>query len=155
MIRRPPMRTSTRARKASTTNISRPSPARATERHRSLSETLIADYSLALKTSGANPMRLVICTVLAVSVSSPLFAQTQPTAGQLPTPEEIANKDIITVALGGAYVPDYEGSDDYRLIPAGAIRGKVSGISFTTRGSYLYVDVIPGNAKVDFDAGPI
>jgi MipA family protein len=100
-------------------------------------------------------MRHAICAALAVSVSSPLFAQTQPTAGTLPTPEEIANKDIVTVAVGGAFVPDYEGSDDYRLIPAAAIRGKVSGISFTTRGSYLYVDVIPGNAKVDFDAGPI
>ena len=42
-----------------------------------------------------------------------------------------------------AIVPDYEGSDDYRIIPAGAIRGKVSGISFTTRGTYLYVDVVP------------
>jgi outer membrane scaffolding protein for murein synthesis (MipA/OmpV family) len=100
-------------------------------------------------------MRHVLWAALAVSVSSPLLAQTQPTAGQLPTPDEIANKDMVTVALGGAYVPDYEGSDDYRLIPAGAIRGKISGISFTTRGSYLYVDVIPGNAKVDFDAGPI
>jgi outer membrane scaffolding protein for murein synthesis (MipA/OmpV family) len=62
---------------------------------------------------------------------------------------------MVTVAGGAAIVPDYEGSDDYRIIPAGAIRGKVSGISFTTRGSYLYVDVVPGNAKLDFDAGPI
>jgi outer membrane scaffolding protein for murein synthesis (MipA/OmpV family) len=100
-------------------------------------------------------MRHIICAALAVSASAPLFAQTQPTAGSLPTPEEIANKDIVTVAVGGGVVPDYEGSDDYRIIPAAAIRGKVSGISFTTRGSYLYVDVIPGNARVDFDAGPI
>ncbi|HWI88603.1 MAG TPA: MipA/OmpV family protein [Sphingomicrobium sp.] len=100
-------------------------------------------------------MRHVICAAVAVSVSSPLFAQAQPTAGSLPTPEEVANKDIVTVAVGGAVVPDYEGSDDYRIIPAAAIRGKVSGISFTTRGSYLYVDIVPGNAKVDVDAGPI
>ncbi|MGN6058714.1 MAG: MipA/OmpV family protein [Sphingomicrobium sp.] len=98
-------------------------------------------------------MRHVICAALAASVSSPLLAQTQPTA--MPTPEEIAGKDMVTVAVGGAVVPDYEGSDDYRIIPAAAIRGKVSGISFTTRGSYLYVDVLPSSGKVSFDAGPI
>ena len=53
-------------------------------------------------------------------------------------------------------IPDYEGSDDYRCIPAAAVRGQVSGISFSTRGTYLYVDVIPrGTGKLDFDAGPI
>lgn len=100
-------------------------------------------------------MRHVLCAALAVSVSSPLFAQTQPTAGQLPTPEEIASKDSVTVGAGVAIVPDYEGSNDYRIIPAGAIRGKISGISFTTRGSYLYVDVLPNTGKVTFDVGPI
>jgi outer membrane scaffolding protein for murein synthesis (MipA/OmpV family) len=100
-------------------------------------------------------MRHLIWAAVAASISSPLLAQTPPTAGALPSPEEIAGKDMVTVAGGAAIVPDYEGSDDYRIIPAGAIRGKVSGISFTTRGSYLYVDVVPGNAKLDFDAGPI
>lgn len=100
-------------------------------------------------------MRHVLCAALAVSVSSPLFAQTQPTAGQLPTPEEIARKDSVTVGAGVAIVPDYEGSKDYRIIPAGAIRGKISGISFTTRGSYLYVDVLPNTGKLTFDVGPI
>jgi outer membrane scaffolding protein for murein synthesis (MipA/OmpV family) len=100
-------------------------------------------------------MRHVICAAIAASVSSPLFAQAQPTAGSMPSPEEIATKDTVTVALGAAVTPDYEGSDDYRIIPAVAIRGRVSGISFSTRGSYLYVDVVPGNAKIDFDAGPV
>jgi outer membrane scaffolding protein for murein synthesis (MipA/OmpV family) len=62
---------------------------------------------------------------------------------------------MVTVAVGGAITPDYEGSDDYRIIPAAAIRGKVGGISFNTRGTYLFVDVVPGNAKIDFDAGPV
>jgi MipA family protein len=100
-------------------------------------------------------MRHFTCALLAAWLASPALAQTEPTAGALPTPEEIANKDIVTIAAGGAIVPDYEGSDDYRIIPAGAVRGKVGGISFTSRGTYLYVDVIPGNAKLDFDAGPI
>jgi MipA family protein len=100
-------------------------------------------------------MRYLTCFALAASVASPAFAQSQPTAGALPTPEEVANKDTITVAAGAAIVPDYEGSDDYRIIPAGAIRGKVHGFSFTTRGSYFYLDVIPQSGKVDFDVGPI
>jgi MipA family protein len=100
-------------------------------------------------------MRYLTCFALAASVASPAFAQSQPTAGALPTPEEVANKDTITVAAGAAIVPDYEGSDDYRIIPAGAIRGKVHGFSFTTRGSYFYLDVIPHSGKVDFDIGPV
>jgi outer membrane scaffolding protein for murein synthesis (MipA/OmpV family) len=100
-------------------------------------------------------MRQLTCAAIAACIASPALAQSEPTSGSLPTPEEIANKDIVTVAVGGAMVPDYEGSDDYRIIPAGAIRGKVSGISFVSRGTYLYVDAIPGNAKIDVDAGPI
>ena len=100
-------------------------------------------------------MRQLTCLALAASLASPAFAQSEPTAGSLPTPEEIAKKDSVTVALGGAIVPDYEGSDDYRIIPAGAIRGKVGGISFNTRGTYLFVDVIPSSGKFEFDAGPI
>jgi outer membrane scaffolding protein for murein synthesis (MipA/OmpV family) len=73
----------------------------------------------------------------------------------MPSPEELAKKDTVTVAVGGAITPDYEGSDDYRIIPAAAIRGKVGGVSFTTRGTYLFVDVVPGSGKLTFDAGPI
>lgn len=100
-------------------------------------------------------MRQLTCLALAASLATPAFAQSEPTAGSLPTAEEIAKKDSVTVAIGGAIVPDYEGSDDYRIIPAGAIRGKVGGISFNTRGTYLFVDVIPSSGKFEFDAGPI
>lgn len=74
----------------------------------------------------------------------------------MPTPEEIANRDIFTVGVGGAYLPDYEGSDDYRLIPAAAIRAKVAGHSILSRGLYLYADALPDRGeKVKFDLGPI
>jgi len=100
-------------------------------------------------------MRQLTCALLAACLASPALAQTAPTAGSLPTPEEIARKDSVTVGVGAAIVPDYEGSDDYRIIPAGAIRGKVSGISFVTRGTYLYLDVIPHSGNFDFNVGPI
>lgn len=84
--------------------------------------------------------------------STPALAQQQQ---PLPSPEEINAGNSFTVAGGGGIIPDYEGSDDYKFIPAAAIRGKVGNISFTTRGLYLYVDVINSSGKVDFDVGPI
>ena len=102
-------------------------------------------------------MRRFACLALAACcISSPAFAQNQPAAGQLPSPQDVSKRDTVTVGIGAAVTPDYEGSDDYRIIPAAAIRGQVSGISFTTRGTYLYVNVIPkSGGKLDFDAGPI
>jgi outer membrane protein len=97
-------------------------------------------------------MRYVSLLALAACCSAPALAQDK---APLPTPEEINRADSFMIAGGGAIIPDYEGSDDYKLIPAAAIRGKFSGISFTTRGTYLYVDVVNGSGKVDFDVGPI
>ena len=89
----------------------------------------------------------------ALCAASPAWAQSDE---PLPSPEEVNSGNGFTIGLGAAMVPDYEGSDDYRVIPAGAIRGKVGGVSFQTRGTYLYVDVIAGGAgKVDLDVGPI
>lgn len=96
-------------------------------------------------------MRLISMIALAaLGAASPALAQ-EP----LPSPEEINASNSFTIAGGGAIIPDYEGSDDYKFIPVGAVRGKVGTISFTTRGMYLYVDVINGSGKVDFDVGPI
>ncbi len=101
-------------------------------------------------------MRYLAGVALAAScLGAPAFAQSMPPGGDLPSPAELANTDTITVGLGAGIVPDYEGSDDYRIIPAGAIRGRVKGISFSTRGLYLFVDVVPDGEGMGFDAGPI
>ena len=100
-------------------------------------------------------MRTSICAALAVCLASPSFAQSQPTAAQLPNADEVSNRDTLTVAVGGAVLPDYEGSDDYRIIPAGAVRGQYHRIGFTTRGSYLYVDFVPRVAQARHRLGPI
>jgi outer membrane scaffolding protein for murein synthesis (MipA/OmpV family) len=89
---------------------------------------------------------------VALMSGAPAFAQSS--GDQLPDPND--KSDTFTIAGGAAYIPDYEGSDDYRIIPAVAIRGRVSGISFFTRSTYLYVDVVPrGEGAVEFDVGPI
>ena len=101
-------------------------------------------------------MRVLAGVALAVCcAATPAFAQSMPPGGELPSPAEIASKDTITVGLGAGIAPDYEGSDDYRFIPGGAIRGRVKGISFSTRGLSLFVDVVPDGDKFGFDAGPI
>jgi outer membrane scaffolding protein for murein synthesis (MipA/OmpV family) len=101
-------------------------------------------------------MRRFICLALAGCwVASGALAQSNPAGAQMPSAEDLAKRNTVTLGVGGAVVPDYEGSNDYRIIPAGAIRGQVSGISFTTRGAYLYVDVVPHSGKFDFNAGPI
>jgi MipA family protein len=99
-------------------------------------------------------MRHFACVALLACIGSPALAQTPPTGG-MPTPEEVSNRDMITVGVGGAVLPDYEGSDDYRIIPAAAVRGKVNGISFSTRGTYLATDLIANSGKVGFDLGPM
>lgn len=81
--------------------------------------------------------------------AAPAFAQDAP----LPDPE--AGGNSFTIGAGAATNPDYEGSDDYRFIPAAFVRGKVGDISFTTRGLALYVDLISSDSNVDFDLGPI
>ena len=98
-------------------------------------------------------MRGLISLALAsCCLASPALAQESATA--LPPPDQ-AGKGL-TIALGVGTTPDYVGSNDYRIIPAGAIRGTVGTVSFTTRSTYLYADFFPRNASnVDFDLGPI
>lgn len=88
-----------------------------------------------------------------LATAAPAFSQTAGDPG-LPDPND--RSDTFTIAAGGAYIPDYEGSDDYKFSPFGAIRGRVSGLNFSTRGTYLYVDLIRQPTDgIDIDAGPI
>jgi outer membrane scaffolding protein for murein synthesis (MipA/OmpV family) len=62
---------------------------------------------------------------------------------------------LYTVGVGAAFQPDYEGSDDYRFIPAAALRAKINGISITTNGPYVYIDGVRKHGPFSIDAGPI
>jgi outer membrane scaffolding protein for murein synthesis (MipA/OmpV family) len=88
-----------------------------------------------------------------LACAAPAFAQSSGDPG-LPDPND--QSDTFTIALGGAWVPDYEGSDDYEGMPFAAIRGRVGGMSFSTRGTYLYLDLIRRPSEgIDIDVGPI
>lgn len=97
-------------------------------------------------------MKSILLATALAAIAAPAFAQ----SGEAPLPDPNDQSDTFTIGAGAAFIPDYEGSDDYRLIPAAAVRGRVGGIAFFSRGTYLYADFIPrGDGKVEFDAGPI
>lgn len=96
-----------------------------------------------------------VCLAMAIGLCSPAFAQRDPAGSALPSPDEMSKRDTVTIGTGVAVIPDYEGSNDYRLIPVAAIQARLHGISFSTRGTYLYADLLSAGSKVDFDLGPI
>ena len=88
----------------------------------------------------------------ALFAATPAFAQDAPP----PLPDPLDQSDTLTIGAGVAFIPDYEGSDDYKMTPAAAVRGRVGGMSFFSRATWLYLDVIPrGEGQMDFDVGPI
>jgi outer membrane protein len=95
---------------------------------------------------------------LLATLATPALAQSTDAApapaSTLPDPND--NSDQLTIGVGGALLPDYTGSNDYRLTPALVVRGRVHGISFTTQGTSLEVNLIPrGRDKFSLSAGPI
>ncbi|MCJ8159826.1 MipA/OmpV family protein [Sphingomonas sp. LaA6.9] len=65
--------------------------------------------------------------------------------------------DTVTLGGGIAYAPSYEGSDDYEVIPAAQVRGKVSGYNFFMRGLQFYTDLVrePAEETLDLSFGPV
>ncbi|QDP19486.1 MipA/OmpV family protein [Sphingomonas xanthus] len=95
-------------------------------------------------------VRILGAALAALTLAQPAFAQ-----DAQPLPDPADNSDYWQLAAGVGLTPDYEGSSDYRLIPAAALRARVSGIEISTNATYLYVDVIPSGDKVDLLLGPI
>ena len=95
--------------------------------------------------------RLASFALVLSAVAAPAFAQE--TEAPLPDPDSAGNN--WTVAVGAAINPDYSGSDDYRVIPAVAVRGTIGNISVSTKATYLYADLFPRGKSIDIDAGPI
>jgi outer membrane protein len=97
-----------------------------------------------------SPLVKAAAFALPMLVAAPALAQEDP-EGRPNDPNSL------TIGVGGAYVPSYEGSDDYEFTPIGAAFGKVSGFGFSTRGTGLAIDLIPDDSDdpVSFDFGPV
>lgn len=98
-------------------------------------------------------MRQWVLAAAALGAATPALAQESAPSTELPPPND--QRDYLNIGLGAALVPDYEGSNDHRIVPGLVLRARTGGISFFSRGTYLYADVVPSGSKLDFDVGPI
>lgn len=94
----------------------------------------------------------------ALSFAAPAFAQDGSSAATPSVaPDVDVGGDSITVGIGAATVPDYEGSNENRIVPFPALRGSISGYSFSTRGPRLFVDLVKNESGPtwDYQLGPV
>lgn len=82
--------------------------------------------------------------------AAPAFAQEEPA-------DSVLDRDHLTVAVGGAYGPSYDGSDDYVFSPVPVIQGQFRGIDINPRPGGLALDFIPDrkDARIGFSLGPV
>lgn len=78
-----------------------------------------------------------------VIIGAVLLAAGPVLAQDAPVTSVDTTRDTLTIGVGGAIIPRYEGSDKYTISPAVVSRGRVSGVTFTLLGTSLFVDVIP------------
>lgn len=71
--------------------------------------------------------------------------------------QEEEQHSTLTIGVGGAAIPSYEGSDSYQVLPIAQARGKVHDYSFWTRGTTLYFDAIPDpiGTGMNIEVGPV
>lgn len=110
--------------------------------------------------------RLILTTALLFG-AAPAFAdapeeQAVPSETAAPPstegrPKTVFDGDYMTIGAAVGVSPRFEGSDEYRIFPGGALIGSVSGIEFQARGPGINVDVIPDGprAKYGFIGGPV
>lgn len=85
--------------------------------------------------------------------AAPAFAQDADPAPQA----EPRNDSFLAIGVGAAAVPDYEGSNDYRVVPAPIATGRVGGVNFQLVGNRLSADLLddgPGPGW-DIQLGPV
>lgn len=74
----------------------------------------------------------------------------QDTEGQ----KDVFDGDYLSVGIGAAYGPSYDGSDDYVVSPVPLLQGSFKGVGIDPRAAGLALDFIPDhNRKVGFDLG--
>lgn len=103
-------------------------------------------------------MRILPFFAAAASLAAtPALAQTATVTPPDAASLAAAAADSITIGAGGVYLPDYEGSNDYRFTPAPAALVSYKGFGLTVAGNRASLDVIPDRSPsgIDIQAGPI
>jgi len=89
--------------------------------------------------------------VLALALAGPGLAQDGPEPG---SGTSVFDGDYLSVAVGGAYGPSYDGSDDMIVFPAALVQGSLGGVDFTSRGAGVALDFVSDPATgIGFDLG--
>lgn len=115
---------------------------------------------------GTFSMRTLLTGIMAAALAggvTPLAAQDpgrdtpapespEPPAG---APPSVFDGDWITIGIGGAYTPSYDGSDDYVVTPLPLLQGKLGGVSINPRPAGVALDFIddPAGSAVNFSLG--
>jgi outer membrane protein len=89
--------------------------------------------------------------VLALGVATASTATAQ--SGGETTPD----RSRLTIGVGAATLPDYEGADKNNITPGAVVIGKVADHDFFTRGTQLYVNLVPSRSGpgTNFELGVI
>lgn len=82
-------------------------------------------------------MKKLLLGCICVLSASPSLAQVAN------PPVTVVDRNSLTIGAGAAYLPSYEGSDDYKIVPAIQGRGEVAGHDFSLLGSTFLFDLIP------------
>ncbi len=107
-------------------------------------------------------MRHAVAGLLALAgtlaFTAPAAAQDvdAPAASDPDAGENVFDGDYLTIGIGGAYVPSYDGSDDYVFTALPLLQGSIAGIGTSPRAAGVALDFIPDRAdsKVRFLLGP-
>ncbi|OYY70640.1 MipA/OmpV family protein [Sphingomonas sp. 28-63-12] len=104
-------------------------------------------------------LRLLAAAGSAIVLAGPALAQQAdpPPAPRIEVDPAALDRDTITIGGGAGLVPSYEGSNDYVVIPVGAVRGRVNGFNFMSRGLQLSADLLreKPTSSIDLMAGPV
>lgn len=99
--------------------------------------------------------RLAVAALL-LATPLPALAQDRTSDATIANEPTIFDGDYAVIGVGGAYLPSYEGSDNYLVTVAPLVQGSLGGFDFETRGTALSVDVIPNpnDSNVNLLLGP-
>jgi outer membrane protein len=98
---------------------------------------------------------LALAGALAVTVPAAAQDVDAPAAIDAEAGENVFDGDYLTIGLGGAYVPSYDGSDDYTFTVLPLLQGSIGGIGISPRAAGVAFDVVPDSGEgVSFAFGP-
>jgi MipA family protein len=110
----------------------------------------VSQAPICLETQALRRSLILVSSLLSLPLS-PAFAQDEA------APQPYQNSDFLMMGAGLASLPDYEGSDDRRVVPVPGAIGRVGGFKFTVLGNRASLDLIPDRAgqRWDLQAGPV